>query len=119
MRKRLFDILVSLALLLLLLPVLLAVAIGVRLKGGPGPVIFRQQRAGRHGRPFTMLKFRTMVDNAETLGAGLGIEKNDRRIFAFGSFLRRSSLDELPQLWNVLAGDMSLVGPRPLPMLYH
>ena len=90
------------------------------LKESGRPVIFRQPRAGKDGRPFSMLKFRTMVPNAVEVGRELGISEdpfgviaNDPRITRSGRFLRRTSLDELPQLWNVLRGDMSLVGPRP------
>jgi len=112
--KRLFDFLVSLVLLVVLSPVMLIVAIGVRLDVG-SPVLFRQERPGLHGRPFMIYKFRTMR------GAGSGeFSGNDdaQRLTAFGRKLRATSLDELPELWNVLRGDMSLVGPRPLLMRY-
>jgi lipopolysaccharide/colanic/teichoic acid biosynthesis glycosyltransferase len=92
----------------------------------PGPVLFRQQRAGLNGRPFQLLKFRSMRSGAETEQAGLAAKNEmtgpvfkisrDPRVTAVGRFLRRHSLDELPQLWNVLRGEMSLVGPRPLPV---
>lgn len=109
--KRLFDILVSATLLLALSPVMLAVALMVA--GGDGfPVLFRQERCGLGGRPFTILKFRTMVKNAEKIG-GYSTAPGDPRVTRLGAFLRQSSLDELPQLINVLVGDMSLVGPRP------
>ena len=109
MAKRLFDILLSATLLLLLVPLLAAVALAVRL-GSPGPVLYRQQRVGRHGVPFTMFKFRTMHDGAAGLPLTVG---SDERITRLGRWLRRSRLDELPQLANVLVGHMSLVGPRP------
>jgi lipopolysaccharide/colanic/teichoic acid biosynthesis glycosyltransferase len=112
--KRLFDILVSLVLLVLLAPVIATVAIGVRLDVG-APILFRQQRPGFKGRPFTIYKFRTMR------GAHLGepgTHTDEARLTRFGRWLRASSLDELPELWNVLRGDMSLVGPRPLLMRY-
>ena len=109
MAKRLFDILLSATLLLLLVPLLAAVALAVRL-GSPGPVLYRQQRVGRHGVPFTMFKFRTMHDGAAGLPLTVG---SDERITRVGRWLRRSRLDELPQLANVLVGHMSLVGPRP------
>ena len=79
------------------------------------PILFTQERAGLHGRPFTIYKFRTMVPGAAHTGAGLWFERDDPRITPVGRFLRASSIDELPQVWNVLRGDMSLVGPRPKP----
>ena len=112
--KRLFDfVAASLALLMLALP-LLALAWVIRRKLG-SPVLFRQVRPGLQGRPFTMVKFRTMTDDRGPDGALL---PDARRLTPFGRFLRASSLDELPELWNVLKGDMSLVGPRPLLMEY-
>lgn len=124
--KRLFDIAGSLALTILLSPVLLAIAAWLVVMGGP--VLFGHQRIGRDGKPFKCYKFRTMVPNAsEALEQlferepGLRIEwllnhklKDDPRVTRFGEFLRKTSLDELPQLWNVFRGDMSLVGPRPI-----
>lgn len=112
--KRLFDFLVSLVLLVVLSPVMLVVAIGVRLDLG-SPVLFRQERPGLRGRPFMLYKFRTMR------GASSGeFRGNDdaQRLTDFGRKLRATSVDELPELWNVLRGDMSLVGPRPLLMRY-
>jgi lipopolysaccharide/colanic/teichoic acid biosynthesis glycosyltransferase len=106
--KRLFDLALVVPGLALLAPVLLLVALAVRLKLGPG-VFFRQQRPGLHGQPFFILKFRTMLN-----GPGTDAE----RLTAFGRRLRASSLDELPELFNVLKGEMSLVGPRPLLMQY-
>ncbi|HEX9884273.1 MAG TPA: sugar transferase [Desulfobaccales bacterium] len=79
----------------------------------PGPAFFRQERIGKNGRPFTAYKFRSMVDKATSMGLGLNVAVNDSRITRVGTFLRRTSLDELPQLFNVLKGEMSLVGPRP------
>jgi lipopolysaccharide/colanic/teichoic acid biosynthesis glycosyltransferase len=132
--KRMIDVVGSLALLVLLCPVFLVIAAAIKLTSR-GPVLFRQQRIGEHGTPFTFLKFRSMYVNNDasqhkeyvrqliageaakqpTNGAGEGVFKltNDPRITAVGSFLRRTSLDELPQFINVLQGDMSLVGPRP------
>ncbi len=115
--KRAVDIFGAVLGLLLLWPLLLLSAIAVRLDS-PGPALFTQQRLGRWGRPFTLCKMRTMVEGAESKGAGLGIEKNDSRITRVGSFLRKTSLDEVPQLLNVLRGEMSFVGPRPLPVSY-
>jgi len=109
--KRVFDLTFSLLGLLVLWPVLAAVALGIKLSGG-GRAFFRQQRVGLGGRIFKIWKFRTMVENAEQLGKLLTVGP-DPRITPIGFWLRRSKLDELPQLFNVLRGDMSLVGPRP------
>lgn len=111
MSKRLFDVLSSLAGLLLMLPLMLAIALAVKLDS-PGGAFFRQIRVGRRGRPFTMFKFRTMRTTADP-GGPLITRRGDPRITRVGAFLRRAKLDELPQLINVLRGDMSLVGPRP------
>jgi len=121
--KRGFDLAVALTGLVVLSPLILAVALAIKLTS-PGPIFFRQRRCGRHGREFGMVKFRTMVKDAETMQAQLRplsevdgpvfkIE-NDPRSTALGRFLRKYSIDEMPQLWNVLKGEMSLVGPRPL-----
>lgn len=112
--KRLIDIGIAAPALLLASPVLLLVAIAVRVHLG-SPVLFRQQRPGLHKRPFTMVKFRTMRDAIGRDGRPL---PDADRLTAFGTLLRSTSLDELPELWNVLRGDMSLVGPRPLLMAY-
>ncbi len=93
-------------------PFLAAAAVATKLGDG-GPVLYRQTRVGRNGEDFEMLKLRTMVIGAERMGAGPAVDAGDSRITRVGSFLRRSSIDELPQLWNVLRGDMSVVGPRP------
>jgi len=114
MVKRLFDIAVATLLLILTLPLLLLVAVLVRLFLG-APVLFSQVRPGLHGQPFTVHKFRSMNDRKDEQGKLLS---DDARLTSFGLFLRRSSLDELPQLFNVLRGDISLVGPRPLLMDY-
>lgn len=111
MSKRLFDLVTGGAALLLLSPLLLATALAVALESGR-PVLFRQTRVGLHGRPFGMFKFRSMVKNAASLGPYY-TSSDDPRITRVGRFIRRTSLDELPQLFNVLKGDMSLVGPRP------
>jgi exopolysaccharide biosynthesis polyprenyl glycosylphosphotransferase len=136
--KRAIDIAASALLLLLLSPIFLLIAVFVKLKS-PGPVFFRQPRVGEHGRSFTMLKFRTMRVNADnaihkefvsqlinrsSLTSGDSAKEttfkivNDPRVTSIGRLLRKTSLDELPQLWNVLRGDMSLVGPRP-PLAYE
>ena len=109
--KRLFDLVASAAGLLLLAPLFALVALAIKLDDG-GPVFFRQERIGLKGRSFRMWKFRTMVEGAERLGEKLTVA-GDRRITRAGRFLRRAKLDELPQLINVLKGEMSLVGPRP------
>ncbi|HIQ41242.1 MAG TPA: sugar transferase [Pseudomonas oleovorans] len=114
MLKRAFDIVCSTLALLLLWPVLLILCVLVRIKLG-SPVFFRQQRPGLHGKPFMMIKFRTMLDACDGQGNPL---PDDVRLTRFGRMLRATSLDELPELWNVLKGDMSLVGPRPLLMDY-
>ena len=127
--KRLIDISVALALLIVSLPLLVVTAIAVRLQS-PGGVLFRQVRCGLNGRVFTMYKFRTMVAGAEAsrwqlahlneMAGPMFKSRNDPRVTPLGRFLRRTSLDELPQLWNVLRGHMSLVGPRPmLPQEYE
>jgi lipopolysaccharide/colanic/teichoic acid biosynthesis glycosyltransferase len=112
MIRRLLDIVVSGVLLVLTAPLLLAAALAIKLESR-GPAFYRQRRSGLHGEPFDMLKLRTMVDGAEHVGAGLAINAGDSRITRVGALLRRTSLDELPNLLNVLRGEMSLVGPRP------
>lgn len=114
MLKRLFDVAAAGVGLLLLAPVIAVVAILIRSKLG-SPVFFRQTRPGLHGKPFEMVKFRTMLDAQDENGNPL---PDSERMTPFGRFLRSTSLDELPELWNVLKGDMSLVGPRPLLMEY-
>jgi lipopolysaccharide/colanic/teichoic acid biosynthesis glycosyltransferase len=93
-------------------PVLAVAAVAIKLEDG-GPVLYRQTRVGRDGQDFDLLKVRTMVVGAETKGPGFAVNKGDVRITKVGRFLRATSLDELPQLWNVLRGEMSLIGPRP------
>ena len=116
MIRRALDILVSTSVLLLTSPLLALALLAVRLESAGHP-IYRQRRVGRDGRPFDVIKLRTMVDGAEHLGAGLAVNENDARITRVGALLRRTSLDELPNLLNVLRGEMSLIGPRPtLPM---
>ncbi|MBL0433130.1 sugar transferase [Aeromonas hydrophila] len=112
--KRLFDILVSLSMLILFFPMIALVAWKIHKNLG-SPVFFRQTRPGLNGKPFEMVKFRTMKDETDFLG---NILPDAERMTPFGNKLRSSSLDELPELWNVLKGDMSLVGPRPLLMQY-
>lgn len=112
--KRLCDILLAVAALLVLAPVLVLIACAVAVNLGR-PVLFRQQRPGQYGKPFVLLKFRTMTDARDNGGYLLS---DSRRLTRFGRFLRSTSLDELPELINVLSGNMSLVGPRPLLMQY-
>lgn len=114
MFKRLIDILVAAAGLLTLAPLMLSLIILVHIKLG-SPVFFRQKRPGLGGRPFLMIKFRTMTDARDPDGK---LRPDAERLTPFGRFLRSSSLDELPELWNVLKGEMSIVGPRPLLMEY-
>ncbi len=126
--KGLVDWFGALVIIILSSPLWLIAAIGIKMKGGDGGVFFTQQRAGRYGRPFRMYKFRTMVQDAEAKLAEVKEDvgnqmsgpvfklDEDPRVFAFGSWLRKTSIDELPQLLNVLKGDISLVGPRPLPV---
>lgn len=114
MIKRVFDIVVAALLLVVLAPVFAVLVLLVRAKLGT-PVFFRQTRPGLHGRPFEIIKFRTMTDARDSEGRLL---PDGERLTRFGRFLRSSSLDELPELWNVLKGEMSLVGPRPLLMEY-
>lgn len=121
--KRLIDVVGSIALLVFCLPLLLVVVASIKLDS-PGPVLFRQRRLGRNGRTFQCYKFRTMVQDAEVrLASSRELSalfeanfkiKRDPRVTRFGAFLRRTSLDELPQIWNVLRGEMSLIGPRPI-----
>jgi lipopolysaccharide/colanic/teichoic acid biosynthesis glycosyltransferase len=110
--RRALDILVSASVLLLSSPLLVLAMLAVRLESAGHP-IYRQRRVGRDGRPFDVIKLRTMVDGAEHVGAGLAVNENDARITRVGALLRRTSLDELPNLLNVLRGEMSLIGPRP------
>ncbi len=115
--KRLLDLILAGLGLILLSPVFLGAALAVRLSS-KGPVIFRQKRLGRDGKEFDFYKFRSMVVNAEKTGSGVYSGKGDPRVTKVGRFLRASSIDELPQLINILKGDMALIGPRP-PLTYH
>ena len=112
MIRRMVDIAFALVALVLSSPVLLAAILAIRLTSR-GPAIYRQRRSGLAGAQFDMLKLRTMVDGAEHIGAGLAVNANDSRITRVGALLRRTSLDELPNLVNVLRGEMTLIGPRP------
>ena len=123
--KRMFDIAASAVGLILCIPIFLVVGIAIKLEDPKGPVFYHQPRIGLNGREFTFYKLRSMYTNADAIKATLMDQnemdgpvfkmKNDPRVTKVGRFIRRTSLDELPQLWNVLKGDMSMVGPRPLP----
>ena len=115
--KRLLDILLAIAGLLICGIPMAIVALLIRLES-PGPAIFRQQRLGRDGKVFEFLKFRSMCQGAEHMGSGVYSGKGDARVTRLGRILRATSIDELPQLINILKGDMSLIGPRP-PLTYH
>ena len=110
--NRALDVAIAGAGLVVSSPLLALGALAVKLDGG-GPILYRQTRVGRHGVDFELLKLRTMIVGAETQGAGYAVDRGDARITAAGRVLRRLSLDELPQLWNVVRGDMSVIGPRP------
>ncbi len=112
--KRLFDLTISAILIIILLPVIALTAVLVRYKLGK-PVLFKQQRPGLYGKPFYIYKFRTMTNERDVNG---NLLPDEMRLTPFGKFLRKFSLDELPQLFNVVKGDLSLVGPRPLLMEY-
>ena len=110
--RRIFDVLVAGTVLLLSSPIVALAAIAIRLES-PGGVIYRQRRVGQGGHEFDVLKLRTMVDGAEHIGAGLAVDKGDARITRVGALLRATSIDELPNLVNVLRGEMAIIGPRP------
>lgn len=110
--KRFFDIVICAIAIIVLTPLWIIVAIAIKCDS-KGPVFFSQERRTKNGRVFRMYKFRSMVVNAESMGAGLFNYKDDPRVTKVGRFLRNTSLDELPQLWNVVKGDLSIVGPRP------
>jgi lipopolysaccharide/colanic/teichoic acid biosynthesis glycosyltransferase len=112
MIRRTIDVIAASMLLIISGPLLLAAALAIRIESA-GAALYRQQRVGLQGRPFDMLKLRTMIHGAEGLGAGLAVNEGDWRITRVGAILRRTSLDELPNLVNVLRGEMSLIGPRP------
>jgi lipopolysaccharide/colanic/teichoic acid biosynthesis glycosyltransferase len=110
--KRVLDLAIAGVGSILTAPIVGVLALLIRIES-PGHPVYTQTRIGQHGRPFTIYKLRTMVSGAEYTGAGLAIQEGDDRITRLGSFLRRYSLDELPNLWNVVRGEMSIVGPRP------
>ncbi|QQK80443.1 exopolysaccharide biosynthesis polyprenyl glycosylphosphotransferase [Salicibibacter cibi] len=113
--KRLLDVMTAVIILLILSPFLLIIALMIKVDS-QGSVFFSQPRIGQHAQTFNIIKFRTMVTNAENQGLGLKTAENDLRITKVGKYLRKLSLDEIPQLFNVLKGEMSLIGPRPAPV---
>lgn len=110
--KRCLDLVLSLLAVMALLPLFIVLGLIVKFTS-PGPIIYKQERVGKDGKPFIIYKFRTMVVGAESMGAGYGMVADDPRLTIPGNLLRRFSLDELPELFNVIKGEMSLVGPRP------
>lgn len=115
--KRVIDTVIALFMLVILFPLLLIIAVAIKLDS-KGPIIFRQTRIGLHGKEFSILKFRSMAVDSEHTGSGVYSEGDDPRVTKVGKFLRATSIDELPQLWNIIRGDMAIVGPRP-PLTYH
>ena len=115
--KRAIDTVLSAVALVILSPLLLLTALAIKITS-PGPALFKQQRLGLHGKEFTIYKFRSMTDGAEHTGSGVYSEKGDPRVTKVGKFIRATSIDELPQLFNIIKGDMAIVGPRP-PLTYH
>src|SRR5699024_1667881 len=117
MIKRIMDLFASLLGILVLSPFLIIISLAIKFTS-KGPVFFKQERLGKDGETFKIIKFRTMIDKAEEVGMGIKTSANDPRITKVGNLLRKTSLDELPQLFNVVVGNMSIMGPRP-PVPYH
>lgn len=115
--KRLFDVLISFVSIVILAIPMAIVALAIKIDS-PGPVLFKQERIGKNGKIFTIYKFRSMCIGAEKTGSGVYSNKNDARVTRVGKFIRGTSIDELPQLFNMFLGSMSLIGPRP-PLTYH
>ena len=115
--KRVIDTVIALFMLIILFPLLLITAVAIKLDS-KGTVIFKQKRIGLHEKEFSILKFRSMAVDSEHTGSGVYSESDDPRVTKVGKFLRATSIDELPQLWNIIRGDMAIVGPRP-PLTYH
>mgnify|MGYP002674769184 FL=1 len=115
--KRVIDTILSLIVVIVLSPLLLIISLIIKISS-PGPILFKQQRLGLHGKEFTIYKFRSMTVGAEHIGSGVYSRKDDPRVTAVGKFIRKTSIDELPQCMNVIKGDMAIVGPRP-PLTYH
>lgn len=115
--KRIYETIIAITLIILLCPFMILISLLIKLTS-KGPVFFNQNRLGKNGHIFIIHKFRTMVINAENFGSGIYTNESDNRITKIGRFLRKTSLDELPQLFNIIKGQMSFVGPRP-PVPYH
>ena len=115
--KRVIDTTISIVAMIVLSPILFVVALAIKFTS-PGPILFKQQRLGLHGKEFTIYKFRSMAVGTERTGSGVYSEKDDPRVTKIGKFIRATSIDELPQLINIIVGDMAIVGPRP-PLTYH
>ena len=115
--KRIFDIILAFIGLIVAFPICLIIAILIKVTS-EGPIIFKQERIGKDGKIFKMYKFRTMIQNAENLGSGVYSDKNDSRVTKVGKILRKTSLDEIPQMINIIKGNMSFIGPRPV-LTYH
>lgn len=109
--RRIIDTIIALVAMVILLPVLLIVALAIRIDS-KGPIIFKQKRIGLNGKPYNIYKFRSMVTNAQNIGTGVYSFEGDPRITKVGAFIRKTSIDELPQLWNIIKGDMAFIGPR-------
>lgn len=116
--KRILDFLLAIILLILTFPIMLLTAIAIKLEDPEGPILFKQDRLGLHGIPFKIYKFRSMIVNAEKKGTGVYSYENDPRVTKVGKLIRKTSIDELPQLFNIIKGEMSIIGPRP-PLTYH
>ncbi|MFQ9695965.1 MAG: sugar transferase [Zhenhengia sp.] len=116
--KRLLDIILAICLLIGAWPFMIIAAIAIKIESPSGPVLFKQERLGKDGKVFKVYKFRTMIPNAIAVGTGIRTQEGDSRITKVGNFMRKTSIDEIPQIFNVLAGDMSFIGPRP-PLIYH
>lgn len=116
--KRILDFLLAIILLILTFPIMLLTAIAIKLEDPEGSILFKQDRLGLHGIPFKIYKFRSMIVNAEKKGTGVYSYENDPRVTKVGKLIRKTSIDELPQLFNIIKGEMSIIGPRP-PLTYH
>ncbi|MDB8555538.1 sugar transferase [Turicibacter sanguinis] len=116
--KQFIDYFMAILLLVILSPIILIACIAIKIESPSGPILFKQERLGKDGRIFEVYKFRTMIPNAINIGTGIRTQLGDSRITKVGNFMRKTSIDEIPQLFNILRGEMSFVGPRP-PLTYH